>query len=39
MDDGLQEHGGDEDGDVVDELEAAAGEEAEAEADDQWTEY
>ena len=34
MNNGLQEDRGDEDGDVMDELEAAASEEAEAEADD-----
>ena len=39
MDDGLQENRGDEDGDVVYELEAAAHEEAEAKANDEWTEY
>ena len=38
VDDFLQENWVDEDGDVVDELEAAGHEEAEAKADDQWTE-
>ena len=38
VDDCFQEDGGDEDGDVVDELQTAAREKAEAKADDKWTE-
>ena len=38
VDDFLQENWVNEDGDVVDELEAAGHEEAEAKADDQWAE-
>ena len=38
VDDCFQEDGGDEDGDVVDELQTAARKKAEAKADDKWTE-